>query len=89
MDILSQHCVTVSSVGGHAIKPKEKPYLILYIKDLNIVKPDKWGTSELTALLHQILTYDGYYDEKLEWYSLKNIQVCILYINKYESSFQK
>lgn len=66
----------MSSASGRLLKPKEKPNLVFYIKALNVVKPDKWGTCELIAFLEQLLTYEGYYDENLEWISLENIQVC-------------
>lgn len=28
--------------------------LVLYLKDLNIVVPDKWGTCQLIAFLEQV-----------------------------------
>lgn len=62
------------------LKPKEKQNLIFFIKAINVVKPDKWGTCEIIAFLQQLLTYEGYYNEKLEWTSLENIQVCVLKI---------
>ena len=31
--------------------------LVLYLKDLNIVMPDKWGTCQLTAFLEQVIFY--------------------------------
>lgn len=34
--------------------PREATLLILYMKDLNIVMPDKWGTCQLTAFLEQV-----------------------------------
>uniref|UniRef100_A0A9J2Q4R6 Cytoplasmic dynein 2 heavy chain 1 n=1 Tax=Ascaris lumbricoides TaxID=6252 RepID=A0A9J2Q4R6_ASCLU len=75
LQVLAQHCVQVSSTSGRVLKPKEKANLIVYLKALNLVKPDKWGTCELVAFLQQMLTYRGYYDEKLEWIGLENIQV--------------
>lgn len=75
MQILDQHCVKISGAGGRILKPKEKTNLLLYLKGLNLVKPDKWNTCELIAFLHQMLTYRGYYDEYIEWISLENIQV--------------
>lgn len=29
----------------------------------------------MLAFLHQLLTYQGYYDEHLDWIGLENIQV--------------
>uniref|UniRef100_H2M4S9 Cytoplasmic dynein 2 heavy chain 1 n=1 Tax=Oryzias latipes TaxID=8090 RepID=H2M4S9_ORYLA len=72
---LSQTCLLLSSNTGRVFRPKDCENLVLYLKDINLPKPDKWGTSNLTAFLQQALTYKGFYDENLEWVSLENIQV--------------
>ncbi|XP_056229968.1 cytoplasmic dynein 2 heavy chain 1 isoform X2 [Seriola aureovittata] len=72
---LSQTCLMLSSNTGRVFRPKDCENLVLYLKDINLPKPDKWGTSNLTAFLQQVLTYKGFYDENLEWVSLENIQV--------------
>uniref|UniRef100_A0A158Q7Q4 Cytoplasmic dynein 2 heavy chain 1 n=1 Tax=Elaeophora elaphi TaxID=1147741 RepID=A0A158Q7Q4_9BILA len=77
LDLLHQYCVQVSSASGKVLKPKEKQNLVLYLKAINVVKPDKWGTCEIIAFLQQLLTYKGYYNEKLEWISLENIQLVL------------
>ncbi|XP_034023634.1 cytoplasmic dynein 2 heavy chain 1 [Thalassophryne amazonica] len=72
---LTQTCLLLSSNTGRAYRPKDCESLILYLKDINLPKPDKWGTSNLIAFLQQVLTYKGFYDENLEWVSVENIQV--------------
>ncbi|XP_028975291.2 cytoplasmic dynein 2 heavy chain 1 isoform X3 [Esox lucius] len=72
---LSQTCLLLSSNTGRAYRPKDCENLVLYLKDINLPKPDKWGTSNLIAFLQQVLTYHGFYDENLEWVGLENIQV--------------
>ncbi|KAM3875467.1 cytoplasmic dynein 2 heavy chain 1 [Diretmus argenteus] len=72
---LSQTCLLLSSNTGRAYRPKDCENLVLYLKDINLPKPDKWGTSNLIAFLQQVLTYQGFYDENLEWVGLENIQV--------------
>ncbi|KAM9801492.1 cytoplasmic dynein 2 heavy chain 1 [Neosynchiropus ocellatus] len=72
---LHQTCMLLSSNTGRVFRPKDCENLVLYLKDINLPKPDKWGTSNLTAFLQQVLTYKGFYDENLEWVSLENIQV--------------
>ncbi|XP_038123892.1 cytoplasmic dynein 2 heavy chain 1 [Cyprinodon tularosa] len=72
---LSQTCLLLSSNTGRVFRPKDCENLVLYLKDINLPKPDKWGTSNLIAFLQQILTYKGFYDENLDWVSLENIQV--------------
>ncbi|XP_056138994.1 cytoplasmic dynein 2 heavy chain 1 [Lampris incognitus] len=72
---LSQTCLLLNSNTGRAYRPKDCENLVLYLKDINLPKPDKWGTSNLIAFLQQVLTYQGFYDENLEWVGLENIQV--------------
>jgi dynein heavy chain 2 len=72
---LAQSCVQVSANTGRVYKPKDCERLILYMKDINLPRPDKYGTSQLLAFVQQLLTYGGYYDAALEWVGLENIQI--------------
>ncbi|XP_029458286.1 cytoplasmic dynein 2 heavy chain 1 [Rhinatrema bivittatum] len=72
---LSQTCLVISTNTGRVYRPKDCERLVLYLKDINLPKPDKWGTSTLVAFLQQVLTYHGFYDENLEWVGLENIQI--------------
>ncbi|XP_053561557.1 cytoplasmic dynein 2 heavy chain 1 [Bombina bombina] len=72
---LTQTCLVISTNTGRVYRPKDCETLVLYLKDINLPKPDKWGTSTLVAFLQQVLTYHGFYDENLEWVGLENIQV--------------
>ncbi|KAK3531386.1 hypothetical protein QTP70_018186, partial [Hemibagrus guttatus] len=72
---LTQTCVCISSNTHRVYRPRDCERLVLYLKDINIPKPDKWGTSNLIAFLQQVLTYQGFYDESLEWVGLENIQI--------------
>ena len=71
---LAQMCLVVSSSNGRVFRPKECDRLILYLKDLNLANPDKYGTCMLIAFLQQILTYGGFYDN-LEWVGLEAVTV--------------
>ena len=51
---LAQMCIQVSSVSGRVFKPKECESLILFLKDINLPKPDKRGTSQLITFLQQV-----------------------------------
>ncbi|VDM55898.1 unnamed protein product [Angiostrongylus costaricensis] len=75
LQCLLQHCVQTSSPSGRVLRPKDKPWLILYLKSIDLPAPDKYGTNEMLAFLHQLLTYEGYYDEHLDWIGLENVQV--------------
>ncbi|XP_062407923.1 dynein cytoplasmic 2 heavy chain 1 [Sardina pilchardus] len=72
---LTQTCLVISSNTGRVYRPKDCERLVLYLKDINLPKPDKWGTSNLIAFLQQVLTYQGFYDENLEWVGLESIQI--------------
>ncbi|WKX91874.1 hypothetical protein Q1695_010144 [Nippostrongylus brasiliensis] len=72
---LLQHCVQTSSASGRVLRPKDKPFLVLYLKNVNLPAPDKYGTNEMLAFLHQLLTYHGYYDSHLDWIGLENVQI--------------
>ncbi|XP_071951365.1 cytoplasmic dynein 2 heavy chain 1-like isoform X2 [Antedon mediterranea] len=72
---LQQMCMVISTNTGRVYRPKDCETLVLYLKDLNLPKPDKWGTSQLTAFLQQVLTYKGFYDTNLEWVGLEGVQI--------------
>ncbi|XP_041438616.1 cytoplasmic dynein 2 heavy chain 1 isoform X2 [Xenopus laevis] len=72
---LTQTCLVISTNTGRVYRPKDCERLVLYLKDINLPKPDKWGTSTLVAFLQQVLTYHGFYDDNLEWVGLENIQI--------------
>ena len=49
-----QNAIVVSSSSGQVLCPREAAVLVLYLKDLNMVAPDKWGTCQLIALVEQV-----------------------------------
>lgn len=51
---LNQSCIQVSSTNGRTYRPKDCEALILYVKDINLPKLDKWGTSQLIEFLQQV-----------------------------------
>jgi dynein heavy chain 2 len=72
---LTQMCSVFSTNVGRVFKPRDSENLVLYLKDLNLPKMDKWGTSPLVAFLQQCINYSGFYDDSLEWILLENIQI--------------
>eukprot|EP00698_Gefionella_okellyi_P019038 TRINITY_DN5781_c1_g2_i1.p1 TRINITY_DN5781_c1_g2~~TRINITY_DN5781_c1_g2_i1.p1 ORF type:complete len:3148 (-),score=914.00 TRINITY_DN5781_c1_g2_i1:20-9082(-) len=72
---LAQGCNTFNTNTGRVLRPKEGERLILYLKDINLPKPDKYATSQLIAFLQQLLTYRGYFDDSLEWVGVERVQV--------------
>ena len=72
---LNMSCMGLNTHSGRTLRPKEGDNLILFLKDINLVQPDKWGTSALVTFLQQLLTYRGFYDNNLEWVCLEGVQV--------------
>nr|XP_026693267.1 cytoplasmic dynein 2 heavy chain 1-like isoform X1 [Ciona intestinalis] len=76
---LQQACMAFGGGGtggsGRALRPRECENLVLYLKDINLPKPDKWGTSQTLAFLQQLLTYHGFYDDENEWVGLEGVQI--------------
>ncbi|XP_025088458.1 cytoplasmic dynein 2 heavy chain 1-like isoform X3 [Pomacea canaliculata] len=72
---LGQTCMVLNTNTGRVYRPKDSERLILYLKDINLPKPDKWGTCQLIAFLQQVVTYNGFYDSNLEWVGLEGVQI--------------
>ena len=51
---LSQTCMVITTNTGRVYRPKDCERLVLYLKDINLPKLDKWGTSTLVAFLQQV-----------------------------------
>lgn len=60
---------------GRVLRPKDSDKLVLYLKDINLPRPDKYETVELVQFLQQLLTYRGFYDASLEWVGIENVQI--------------
>lgn len=48
---------------------------MLYLKDINLPRPDKYDTCMLIAFLQQLQTFGGFYDENLEFLRLERVHV--------------
>lgn len=54
---LSQTCLLLSSNTGRVFRPKDCENLVLYLKEISLPKPDKWGTCSLIAFLQQVFNF--------------------------------
>ena len=72
---LQQMCNKVSTSEGQALRPKECERLVLLLKDINLPKPDMYGTVQVHSFLQQIILYNGFYDKDLEWIRVENVQI--------------
>ncbi|KAJ3022561.1 Cytoplasmic dynein 2 heavy chain 1 [Thoreauomyces humboldtii] len=72
---LKQTCIGAQTTTGRVMRPRDAERLILYLKDINLPKPDKYDTVELVQFLQQLLTYQGFYDQNLEWVGIEGVQI--------------
>lgn len=72
---ISQICSLYSSPDGRVYRPRDCERLVLYLKDINLPRPDMYDTCQLIAFLQQIITFGGFYDEALEFLKLERIQI--------------
>ena len=72
---IQQHCSLFSGPDGRVYRPRDCERLVLYLKNLNLPKPDMYDTCMLIAFLQQIVTFGGFYDTSLEFLRISNIQI--------------
>ncbi|MEW5298927.1 MAG: hypothetical protein WDW36_001997 [Sanguina aurantia] len=65
----------VTTNSGKCLRPPDNGRIILYLRDINLPRPDKYNTSQLVAFLQQLLTHQGYYDDNLEFIKVERIQI--------------
>ncbi|KAG8224814.1 hypothetical protein J437_LFUL002260 [Ladona fulva] len=68
-------CMAISNNTGRVYQPKNAENLILFFKNIHLVKPDKWGTNMLISFLEQLIAYHGFHDDNLEWIGLDKVQI--------------
>ena len=56
---LTQMCLTLSTNVGCVVWPKDCNEVVLFHKDLNLPKPDKWGTNQLPSFIQQVQSGGG------------------------------
>ncbi|XP_017783105.1 PREDICTED: cytoplasmic dynein 2 heavy chain 1 [Nicrophorus vespilloides] len=69
-----QNCLVVNSSKGRIYKPR-RGNLVLYFKNLHLLKTDKWGTNMLIEFLQQLIVYKGFFDDTLDWVRIENITI--------------
>ena len=72
---LLQSCTMNNTSRGKCLRPRDCQKLIVYLKDINLPKPDKYNTIQLISFLQNIVAYEGFYDENLEFVYLERIQI--------------
>ena len=73
---LMQMCgAPVSTNDGRVLRPRDADRLILYLRDINLPRPDKYETIQLISFLEQLVSHHGFYDESLEFIRLERVQI--------------
>ena len=72
---IASTCSLFSAPEGRVYRPRDCERLILYLKDINLPKPDMYQTCMLIAFLQQLVTFGGFYDENLEFLRMEQIQI--------------
>ena len=72
---IAQSCVEQTSNTGRVLRPRSGDRLVLYLKDINLPKPDMYNTCMLIAFLQQLITFNGFYNESLEFVKLERVQI--------------
>ncbi|KAG2426397.1 hypothetical protein HYH02_014824 [Chlamydomonas schloesseri] len=65
----------VTTTTGKALRPPDNTRVILYLKDLNLPRPDKYNTCQLISFLQQLIAHQGYYDENLDFIRVERVQI--------------
>ena len=71
LNLISEHHLSWSLAAF------ELPLIIanlLFFKNFDLPRPDKWGTVQLVSLMQQILTHGDFYNEELQWIKIEKIQ---------------
>lgn len=49
--------------------------MVLYLKNLHLLKHDKWETNMMIEFLNQIIVYNGFFDTNIEFIRLENVVI--------------
>ncbi|GLD99147.1 hypothetical protein PINS_up007865 [Pythium insidiosum] len=72
---IAQCCSLFSTTNGRVYRPRDGERLVLYLKDINLPKPDQYDTCMLIAFLQQLITFNGFYDPNLEFLGIEKVQI--------------
>eukprot|EP00796_Vickermania_ingenoplastis_P008408 gene8408-5889_t len=72
---LENSCSLFTTSSGRVLRPKDGDRLVLVLQNVNLPKPDKYGTVELHSFIQQLVLYHGFYNKDLEWIAVEKIQI--------------
>lgn len=75
-----KECCSFTSSGSssRSLRANNGAKLILYLRHLELLKPDEWGSVSVVAFLTSLISQSGFFDESsLEWITVQNfIVIC-------------
>lgn len=75
-----KECCSFTSSGSssRSLRANNGAKLILYLRHLELLRPDEWGSVSVIAFLTSLISQAGFYDESsLEWVTVQNfIVIC-------------
>jgi dynein heavy chain 2, cytosolic len=51
---LSQNCLSIPTAKGRIMRPKNADRLVLFVKDIHVIRKDRWGHRQVEAFLRQV-----------------------------------
>lgn len=77
VQLLKQSCILVSGASGRVLRPKGHEKLVVLLRDITVPVRDKYNTSSVIALLHQLCAYNGFFDTNREFLGLERVQIVV------------
>ncbi|XP_050308267.1 LOW QUALITY PROTEIN: cytoplasmic dynein 2 heavy chain 1-like [Anthonomus grandis grandis] len=74
MQKLLQKCFSVNTFKGTVLKPK-KGHLVLYLRNMHLLAPDRWGSNSIVEFLTQLIEYNGFFNPKTEFIQVGGILI--------------
>ncbi|CCE82560.1 Piso0_002290 [Millerozyma farinosa CBS 7064] len=73
---LFQHCKVSKTSGGKIVHPRDADkWVVVFCDEINLPKPDTYGTQRVISLMRQMIEYNGFWDDKEKhWVELAKIQ---------------
>jgi len=73
---LEQHCEYRKTLNGIVMSPRQLgQWLVVFCDEINLPKPDKYGTQHVIAFLRQIIEHNGFWRTSDKcWITLEHIQ---------------
>ncbi len=76
--IVKEFCTLSSALHGAIYRPTHSKKMVFVLKNLECVRFDRYGSSELLAFFNHWFDYGGYYDEDAKFYYIEDIQVVFI-----------